>query len=134
MQLKLYNDDGSLLWSGPRKTSTSLVAWKGDGDWMPQVLADIDGDASIELIMSGSPHEPESPGFSIFRWDGQKFIKVQDNIDLVWVDAPYGNTLKWEKLPSTYPRQRKKRWWAHSIEQMDNESSIVSIEGVEYPS
>ncbi len=135
-QLKLYDDDGSVLWNGPRKNdfSTSLVGVTGDGDDMPVILSDIDGDGQTELIMGGQPHEPVSPGFTIFKWNGKKFIKSQNRIDLVWVDAPMGRTLKWMKIDFKEYGKRKKIWWAYGFEQLlNNEPLIVTVEGVKYP-
>jgi hypothetical protein len=123
------------LWSGPRKNndSTSLVGWTGDGDYMPVLLSDIDGDGNTELVVGGQPHEPISPGFSIFRWNGKEFSKVK-YADLVWMDAPKGRMLKWTKINDREYLKRNKIWWAHSIEQsLKDRLPIVSIEGVRYP-
>jgi hypothetical protein len=49
------------------------------------------------LVVGGQPHEPISPGFSIFRWNGKEFSKVK-YADLVWMDAPKGRMLKWTKI------------------------------------
>lgn len=139
-QLTLYNDDGSIMWSGPKKSNTynPLVAYTGDCDGnMPVILNDIDGDGNIELLLGGLPHEPVSPGYNIFRWDGNGFTMIKNTIHLIWVDPPNGKTLKWKKIDfnSIYAGQKKIQiWWAHSFEQTgDDILPIVTIQMNTYP-
>jgi len=130
-RLLLYDDDGSLLWKSSIKPSDPFHIFWGDGSNMPVLLQDIDGDGAVELLIGGQPHEAVSPGFTIARWNGQSFTVLKRGIDLVWVDAPYGRRLKWQKIK--YP-QRGKVWWAHTIEQLDEKKlPLLSVTGVSFP-
>ena len=130
-QLKLYDDDESLLWSGPMKTdySSPLVGSMGEGDYMPRIFYDIDDDGNIELIMAGFGSDASPVQSQIYRWTGKKFIKTElSGSYLLWTDAPQGNTLKWsKKYPDTY---NKKVWSVGDFYQMHNGEVIAEIMGV----
>jgi len=133
-QLILFDDNGDLLW----KSNDSMVPLSDVGGSMkPALLTDIDLDGNIELVLSIMPHEIGDFGFQIYRWDGKKFIKITKTkyaIDLVWTDAPNGNTLMWTEIDYKEYKKRKKIWSAFALQQMENnELPIVEIAGIKYP-
>jgi hypothetical protein len=129
-QLKLYDDDDSLLWSGPMKTDYNpLVGSMGDGSYMPGIFYDIDDNGDTELIMAGFGSDASPVAFQIYRWTGEKFIKTElSGSYLLWTDGPQGNTLKWsKKYPDTY---NKKIWSVGDFNQLYNGEVIAEIMGV----
>ncbi len=82
-QIKVFDDDGSLLWEAPRaKDAENPLVF---GNWhfgysLPQIAADIDGDGAIELI-SPAPQGDVSPTcFRVLRWKGGRFVPVRSSI------------------------------------------------------
>ena len=137
-QLKLFDDNGDLLWEGPRKYTEDLlvgISNTEDNSVLPVIFDDIDGDGNVELILSGVPHEAYSPGSKIYRWTGKDFIRISSTKpDLVWIDPAHGKTLKWTKIDDNDYRKRKKMWWVGEFLQMpNNELPMVEIVGVQYP-
>ncbi len=133
-QLKLYSDNKTLLWSGPKNTKgDELVPVIYDGEYMPVALNDIDNDGNLELIIGGQPHEAVSPSFTIFKWHNKTFKKVT-TLDLVWMDPPRGTTLKWVVITDKDYSTKQKIYWCHSLEQLSNEEfPVINILGVSYP-
>ena len=135
-QLKLFDNDGRLLWEGPRENDPLVVGYEYVSGSFPVIFNDIDGDGNTELIISSPPHEGTSPGSEIYRWTGKDFVRTTSTqyLDLVWVDAPYGKTLKWTKIDQKDYSKNKKIWWVGEFWQMpNNELPIVEIAGVQYP-
>ena len=49
------------------------------------------------------------------------------------VDAPNGKTLKWTIINDKEYHKKKKIWWTHSIQTINNsELPIVNIDGIQY--
>ncbi len=135
--LKLLDDDGSLLWEGPRNDESDEMDLINIEEYTPEILDDIDEDGNIELVIGSSPHESVSPGYNVYIWDGKKFIKATKSKfyrDLVWVDAPNGKTLKWTVIDGNDYSKKKKIWWTYGLHQMNNNNKLylVNILGMQY--
>ncbi len=75
-QLAVIDDDGSLLWQGPKSTDIEnrFVFYETHvGISMPELLYDIDGDGHYELI-APEPQSDVSPTyFRVLKWLGKRF-------------------------------------------------------------
>ncbi len=137
-QLKLYDDDGTLLWSGPRtRDFHPLAPSTGDGDYIPVLFEDIDGDGDSELVFASIGSDPSVTTYHFFRWNGKGFVKrTNSNRSLVWVDAKRGgNTLRWSDPDIDVKiKGRKTMWWALSLEKSSIDSlAIAEMIKVRYP-
>ena len=137
-QLKLYDDDGALLWSGPRtRDFHPLAASTGDGDYLPVLFEDIDGDGESELVFASIGSDPSVTTYHFFRWNGKGFVKkANSNRSLIWVDAGRGgNTLRWSDPDIDMKiRGSKTMWWALSLEKSAIDSlAIATMIKVRYP-
>jgi hypothetical protein len=137
-QLKLYDDDGTLLWSGPRTGDFHpLAPSTGDGDYVPVLFEDIDGDGESELVFASIGSDPSVTTYHFFRWNGKGFVKkANSNRSLVWVDAARGgNTLRWSDPDIDMKiKGRKTMWWVLTLEKSAIDSlAIAEMIKIRYP-
>ena len=73
-QLLLFDDDGCIVWKGPRIPSDQnpLVALSLDtGIAIPELAADIDGDGKDELLIPQPQSDVSPQYYRRLRWDGR---------------------------------------------------------------
>jgi hypothetical protein len=80
LQLIVYNAAGKAIWKGPaeKDPGNPLVF----GEWhfglsVPQIVADIDGDGSIELLAPAPQSDVSPTQFRILRWVDGTFSPVK---------------------------------------------------------
>ena len=109
-QLIVYDDDGSILWSGPRKADDTdpLVFFSLDtGVSLPQILMDVDLDGKVELLAPMVQSDVSPTYFRKLRWTGKQFQPLQKRAlilkqgranGFVWTTAQKSNGVWVSKL------------------------------------
>lgn len=97
-QLRVTDDDGQLLWSGPKVMDAENPMVFGDfefGSSFPDLVADIDGDGAVELIAPEPQGDVSPTWFIVLRWKGGRFVPVRS---APLLESPRGSGLfPWSK-------------------------------------
>ena len=123
-QLKIYDNNGQLLWQGPKveDTENPYIFGRWDfGESMPEALIDIDNDGQAELL-APSPTSDVSPiYYRIFSWNGRRLVNrrpavlMRSKKDLnhfIWVNP--------------YPGDGTQGSWVSSLEQGNSAQDAIA--------
>ncbi len=79
-QVRVLDDDGGLLWEGPKVTDTENPLVFGNwhfGYSLPELAADIDGDGAVELVTPAPQSDVSPTWFRVIRWQGGRFVPAR---------------------------------------------------------
>lgn len=80
-QVTVRDSSGTLLWQSPKVTSTdhpfAFGVWE-EGDSLPQIAADVDGDGAVELLVPAPRSDVSPTYYRIFRWQKSAFEHVRN--------------------------------------------------------
>jgi hypothetical protein len=99
-QLLLFDDDGRLLWRGPRVRSDEnpLVAVSLDtGVAMPELAADTDGDGREELLIPQPQSDVSPQYYRRLRWDGRELRPMAGAA--LMMESPRSGRFLWDSSP-----------------------------------
>jgi hypothetical protein len=102
-QLLVIDDDGSLLWRGPKKIDyeNPLVFFSLDfGISMPQLLIDFDKDGYVELIAPMAQSDVSPTYYRKLRWRGSYFESLSSNALIL--SSKNTNEFIWKKTQKSY--------------------------------
>ncbi|MDQ7823031.1 MAG: VCBS repeat-containing protein [Candidatus Eremiobacteraeota bacterium] len=107
-QLIVMDEKGKVLWEGPKgkdvKDSTPLVMRSLDwGVSLPELLADIDGDGKVEMLVPEPISDVRPCYYRSFRWNGKGFDFLQSRALIE--SAPKSGLYKWSST-----KEYKTRW------------------------
>jgi len=97
-QLMVLDDDGSLLWEGPKKVDDTdpLVFYALDtGVSLPQVLVDFDLDGNIELLAPMAQSDVSPTYYRKLRWRGDHFEPLLQSA--LMFDTDSSNRFIWKQ-------------------------------------
>jgi len=107
-QLLVYDDDGRLLWRGPKEADTDNRYIFGSWDFgvsMPEIMLDTDGDGRPELL-APSPQSDVSPlYYRILGWNGKRFVDRRPAVFMY--DPERTDRLTWV---NPWPRNERAGW------------------------
>lgn len=102
-QLLVIDDDGETLWSGPSSPTTDnpYVFFESDfGISLPQLLYDINGDGSVELLAPEPQSDVSATSFRRMTWKNGSFL-VLSSRSLMMKD-PGGSQFTWREGDHSY--------------------------------
>ena len=102
-QLLVIDDDGSLLWKGPKKKDDGnpFVFFSLDfGVSMPQVLLDFDHDGSLELLAPVPQSDVSPTYYRKLRWRGGYFEPLLSNA--LMLSSAGSNRFVWKTTLKSY--------------------------------
>lgn len=80
-QVTVRDSSGTLLWQSPKVTTTdhpfAFGVWE-EGDSLPQIAADVDGDGAVELLVPAPRSDVSPTYYRIFRWQKSAFEHVRN--------------------------------------------------------
>lgn len=79
-QLQVHDYSGKIIWSGPTELNSQNPLVFGEwhfGISLPQVVGDVDGDSTIELIATAPQSDISPTVFRVLRWKSRKFKPVR---------------------------------------------------------
>ena len=125
-QVRVLDDDGSLIWEGPKTRDTenpfSFGAWHF-GISIPEVAADIDGDGAVELVTPAPMSDVSPTCYRVLRWTGGRFVEAQSGCLL---ESPPGS--------GRFPWQKRDQWqgtWISSFKEV-KPGGLLQVEVFEY--
>ncbi len=125
-QLFVYDDDGSLLWKGPRtlnEDSPYLVASLDCGVSFPELLMDIDIDGRTELLIPALQSDVSTTWYHRLKWVGRSFKPMKSAV-LEFYFGTHNDQVQW----TTHPR-RPYTYWASQLHKMPNGTIRAQITG-----
>lgn len=102
-QLVVLNDRGTILWAGPKRSKTPYspsepLVFGGEFDRGDiEVVGDLDGDGTVELLGTFQKSDLSPTRFRLLRWKKDRFVHVCSN-NLVQAPQRPG-TFVWAKRP-----------------------------------
>jgi hypothetical protein len=127
--LEVANNDGLVIWTGPKELDPENRLVFGNlefGQTKPTVIADIDGDGSVELV-AGAPQSDVSPRwFRVLRWSHGAFKPVRTGS--LFEDPPGSKLFPWGET-----QEYKGRWINELWPSPDGTSGQFEAELIEYP-
>ncbi len=102
-QLLLLDDDGSLLWKGPKEKDEGnpyIFSALDIGVSLPELLADIDDDGYVELVTPELQSDVRPVYFRKLRWRGTYFEPLLSNA--LMRSSPGSNRFVWQKTSESY--------------------------------
>lgn len=102
-QLLIIDDDGSLLWTGPKKKNYEnlLIFYSLDiGESLPQLLIDFDQDGSLELLAPMAQSDVSPTYYRKLRWKGSYFEPLIQNA--LMLSSSNSNHFVWKKTLKSY--------------------------------
>ncbi len=102
-QLLLLDDDGSLLWKGPREKDEGnpyIFSSLGIGVSLPQMLADIDDDGYVELLAPELQSDVRPIYYRKLRWRGTYFEPLLSNA--LMRSSPGSNRFVWQSTSKSH--------------------------------
>lgn len=102
-QLKVFDDNGKILWRGPRnadETNPYIFSSLHIGVSLPELLDDIDNDGYTELLTPELQSDVSPTYYKKLRWKGTYF-EVLPSYALT-LKSPTSNHFIWEKVNDTY--------------------------------
>ncbi|MCR5660765.1 MAG: hypothetical protein K6G50_01385 [bacterium] len=100
-QLKVADDQGNIIWHGPRPTDPADPAMFGGFDYGVadmEAIFDVFGDGAKCIIGSMPQSDVRPQVWRVWKWDGKKFVrkfakclveKPANSGHYLWVEAPY---------------------------------------------
>lgn len=81
-QVVVKGSDGKTLWKSPRFKSRNnrspfLFGAFEFGISLPEIVADIDGDGKVEMMVTPIMSDVRPVDYKLFRWNGSEFVYVQ---------------------------------------------------------
>lgn len=125
-RLFVYDDDGSLLWKGPRtrnEDSPYFVASLDYGVSFPQLLMDIDDDGRAELLIPALQSDVSTTWYHRLKWVGRTF-KPMRNAVLEFYFGTHNDRVVW----TTHPH-KPYTYWASELHKMPNGVIRAQITG-----
>ena len=125
-QIFVYDDDGSLLWKGPRtrnEESPYLVASLDYGVSFPELLMDIDGDGRMELLIPALQSDVSTTWYHRLKWVDRSFQPMKSAV-LEFRFGAHNDRVQW----TVHPRQPY-TYWASQLHKMPNGAIRVQITG-----
>ncbi|MEA2048472.1 MAG: hypothetical protein U9O64_08525 [Campylobacterota bacterium] len=102
-QLKVFDDNGQILWKGPKKAEESnpyIFSSLHIGVSLPELLTDIDNDGYIELLAPELQSDVSPTYYRILRWKGSYFEPLPSYA--LTLRSETSNYFVWEKTNSIY--------------------------------
>ena len=102
-QLLLLDDDGSLLWEGPKEKDEEnpyIFSALDIGVSFPELLADIDSDGYVELLAPELQSDVRPVYYRKLRWHGAYFEPLLSNA--LMRSFPRSNRFVWQKTSKSY--------------------------------
>ncbi len=125
-QLKLYDSDGFLLWSGPKTTKEINPFMFGeliDGVGMPEGVVDINEDKKDELL---APYLQGDVSPTVYRVFGYKKKRVVLLFEKVLMLDKEKSSLKWIECKRECFENYKNRAWMVGIDAVLDKKEIVA--------
>ena len=100
-QLYLIDDNGRVLWQGPKtkKAENPYFVGKTDiGISLPELFTDIDGDGFTELLIPELQSDVSPTAYHCLRWIKNRFHTLSTRT-LVMKDAYQSSALQWRTVP-----------------------------------
>jgi len=84
-QIVVSDSRGTTIWESPKmkdrnSTDPFLFGAFTAGCSLPEVVADIDGDGKIEMLITARISDVSPMPYLEFRWDGKKFVFIQEKV------------------------------------------------------
>jgi len=127
-QLFVYDDNGALLWRGPRtknEESPYFVASLDYGVSIPELLMDIDDDYRVELMIPAPQSDVSTTWYHRLKWVGRSFEPMPNAV----LELHFGTHNDWVQW-TTHPHQPY-TYWASDLRKMPNGTIKAQITG--YP-
>jgi len=104
-RLEVRDDDGSLLWRGPKTKNVEspyCVAKLDFGVALPQILEDIDGDGRYELLIPEVQSDVSPTRFHRLQWEGGRFVPMSSAY-LIFFRGTHNDRVQWmSRAPQPY--------------------------------
>jgi len=118
-QLQVFDDNGVLLWKGPKKTSDNnpyVFSSLAIGVSLPELLFDIDRDGYVELLAPELQSDVRPTFYRKLRWTGRTFEHLPSR-SLTMKD-PDSDYFTWERGEHLYGI------WVSKFREVDNKGLV----------
>jgi len=125
-QLQLSDDDGTVLWRGPKTKNPDSLYFVGETDMgisLPELFTDIDGDGFAELLIPELQSDVSPTTYHRLRWIKNEFHTLPTRA-LIMKNTYKPSTLEWRAVPN----DDYHIFWASNFHKSHTNPKYVSVD------